>query len=240
MKRKNDSYENIINQDPEDDLLGFAGADKEEEMDSDVNSSQRRNYQKYSMFDTDTLRDNPPFVDAPPQAGEEPFDPSLLADVCSKENVCPACSCSDKDNQAELQALEEERLRMFAEMDNFKKRLTREQEERARYASAAVLSDILPSLDNFELALTYGRANEACREMVQGLEMTQKLLLDALAAHGLEKVGVVGEQFNPEVHEAMTQEKRDDMAAGHVSQVFQTGYKLNDRLLRPAKVVVSS
>ena len=76
--------------------------------------------------------------------------------------------------------------------------------------------------------------------MHHGLEMTHKLLLDALAAHGLEQVGQVGEAFNPEIHEAMTQEKREDMPPGHVSQLFQPGYRLRERLLRPAKVVVSS
>ena len=144
-------------------------------------------------------------------------------------------------DSATLQALlKEERLRMLAEMDNFRKRMQREKEEQIRFAAEAVLSDLLPSLDNFELALSYGKDNEACREMLQGLEMTHKLLLDALAAHGLERVGKVGEEFNPEIHEALTSQSCPDLPPGHVAQLFQPGYRLNQRLLRPAKVVVSS
>ena len=128
---------------------------------------------------------------------------------------------------------------MLAEMENFKKRLTREKEEQVRYAAEQVLSDLLPTLDNLELALSYGRSNDACKEMLQGIEMTRKLFLDALDNHGLEQVGAVGEEFNPEIHEAMSREQRNDIPPGHVSQLFQTGYRLKGRLLRPAKVVVS-
>lgn len=142
--------------------------------------------------------------------------------------VCPKCA-----------EQEEEHLRLLAEMENFKKRLTREKEEQMRFAAENVLADLLPTLDNFELALNYGRNNEACKEMVEGLEMTRKLFLDALAAHGLEQVGQVGEPFNPEFHEAMTREARSDMPPDHVAQLFQPGYLLKGRLLRPAKVVVS-
>lgn len=149
-------------------------------------------------------------------------------------------SAQETDVAALQAALNDEKLRMLAEMDNFKKRMLREKEEQIRFAAEAVLADLLPSLDNFELALSYGKTNEACREMLQGLEMTHKLLLDALAAHGLERVGQVGEEFNPEIHEALTRENRDDMPPGHVAQLFQPGYRLKDRLLRPAKVVVSS
>lgn len=186
-------------------------------------------------FNPDTFNGDP-FADEP-DLYPDPLDTSLLAQEKGNNQ--------EKDQeisvfQSEITKLEDERLRMLAEMDNFKKRLTREKDEQVRFASEAVLADLLPSLDNFELALSYGKNNDACREMLQGLQMTHKLLLDALAVHGLEQVGEVGEPFNPEIHEAMTQEKRDDIPSGHVSQLFQSGYQLRGRLLRPAKVVVSS
>lgn len=136
--------------------------------------------------------------------------------------------------------LEDMRLRMAAEMDNFKKRLNREHQDQIRYASEKVLSDLLPALDNLDLALQYGSQNEACKDMVQGIEMTRRQLLEAVSKSGLLSVGQKGEVFNPEIHEAIGMETVPDQEKGTVSRVLQRGYKLNDRLLRPAKVMVNN
>ena len=134
---------------------------------------------------------------------------------------------------------EEMRLRMAAEMDNYQKRLKREHEEQVRYASESVLSDLLPSLDNLDLALLYGSTNEVCKDMMQGIAMTRKLLLEATGKHGLCPTGQEGEEFNPALHEAVGFDARPDLAPGSVTRVLQRGYKLGDRLLRPAKVMVN-
>ena len=148
-----------------------------------------------------------------------------------REQICPTC---DTGREAE-----ETRLRALAEMDNFKKRLQRERDEQVRYAAENVLADLLPTLDNLDLALQYGSRVEACKDMLTGVEMTRKLLLDALKNHGLEVVGREGDPFNPEHHEAMGQEESAEMDNGHILRVMQKGYKLRERLLRPAKVIVS-
>ena len=88
--------------------------------------------------------------------------------------------------KAELNDL---RLRNAAEMDNFKKRLAREHEEQMRYAAEKVLGDLLPTLDNLDLALRYGSKSEACKDMLQGVAMTHKLLLEAVENHGLKPMG---------------------------------------------------
>lgn len=157
--------------------------------------------------------------------------PEELRALC-EEKVCATC-----DKKAEA---DDVRMRALAEMENFKKRLQRERDEQARYATEAVLSDLLPTLDNLDLALQYGANQEACKDMLLGVEMTRKLLLDSVQRHGLEQVGVPGEAFSPEVHEAIGTDVRHDMAAGMVSKVLQRGYKLKDRLLRPAKVTVTA
>ena len=110
---------------------------------------------------------------------------------------------------------DETRLRALAEMENFKKRIQRDHDEYMRYASEPVLKDLLPVI------------------------MTRKLLLDALKNHGFDVAGEVGEPFNPDVHDAVSYEERDDMEPGLVSTLHQRGYRLKDRLLRPAKVSVS-
>lgn len=146
---------------------------------------------------------------------------------------CPQCAAVKAEAQ-------ESHLRALAELENVKKRLQREKDEQVRYASENVLSDLLPTLDNLDLALQYGSQVEACKDMLMGVEMTRKLLLDAVKSHGLEPVGAKGEAFDPEMHEAMGQEPSTEMPEGHVLNVLQKGYKLKERLLRPAKVMVSA
>ncbi|MDR0238630.1 MAG: nucleotide exchange factor GrpE [Deltaproteobacteria bacterium] len=152
-------------------------------------------------------------------------------DMLCRLHVCPSCAV-----QAEA---EDVRLRAIAEVENVKKRLKREQEEYVRFAAEGVLGDLLPSLDSLDRAIEYGSLHEACKEMVQGVEMTRKLLLDAVKAHGLASCGERGEAFTPEFHEAVGFDKRNDLDEGLVSVVVQRGYLLKDRLLRPAKVLVN-
>ncbi|WP_303951631.1 nucleotide exchange factor GrpE [Desulfovibrio piger] len=155
--------------------------------------------------------------------------PENLESLC-REHVCPNCT--------EKRDAEDARLRAAAEMDNFKKRLKREHEEQIRYAAEKVMSDLLPTLDNLDLALQYGSKDEACRDMLQGVAMTRKLLLEAVARHGLTAVGTAGEAFTPELHEAVGFDAEADVEAGAVARVLQSGYKLGERLLRPAKVMI--
>ena len=141
----------------------------------------------------------------------------------------------------EVAAEADKRLRALAEADNLKKRLIKEKEEFVKYAAEGVLADLLPVLDNLDLALAHGRTVEACKDVVMGVDMTRKIFLDILARHSLEPCGLVGEEFNPEVHEAVGMQPGapgSDVAPGHVLQVMQAGYRLRGRLLRPAKVLV--
>jgi molecular chaperone GrpE len=147
------------------------------------------------------------------------------------EQICPQCELLSKEK--------EKTLRAIADADNFKKRLTREKEEFCRYAVTSFVEEIIPILDNLELAIEHGRKNKACKELVQGVEMTMSLFRQALENNNLVQVGRVGEEFDPGVHEALGQEEREDMGHGTVCQVLQKGYLLNDRLVRPAKVMVS-
>lgn len=147
-----------------------------------------------------------------------------------KALICPSCTIH-KD-------AEEIRIRAIAEMENFKKRLQKEKDEQMAYAAESVLSDLLPTLDNLDLAIQYGSKDEACKDTIMGVEMTKKLLLDAIKKHGLEPVGALGEPFNPEYHEAIAQEDHDTIPAGHIVNVMQKGYVLKGRLLRSAKVSV--
>ncbi len=148
-----------------------------------------------------------------------------------RARLCAACNVAAEANAVKLRAL--------AEMDNFKKRVQREKEEQARYAAEKVLADLLPTLDNLDLALQYGGQSEESRNMMVGVEMTRSMLLDALKKHGLVPVGEAGQPFDPNDHEAVGQEEVEDVDPGCIVRVMQKGYRLNDHLLRPARVIVA-
>ena len=130
------------------------------------------------------------------------------------------------------------RLLALAELENARKRLAREKEEFAKFAGESVIADILPAIDNLDLALAYAPENKESQNFVVGVDMTRKLLLDALSRHGLEQIGSLGEEFDPAKHEAMGMEPHADFADGQVCGLMSKGYKLKDRLIRPAKVMV--
>jgi len=154
-----------------------------------------------------------------------------LESLC-REQVCPECPVhEEKDN---------EMLRVKADAENYRKRMTREKEEYCKYAEQKLLEDVLPVIDNLELAIQHGRQVEACKDLVQGVEMTIKMFQDTVKRYGLEPVETQqGEEFDPAWHEALYEEQRQDLETGQVCQVLQKGYKIKDRLLRPSKVIVS-
>ena len=165
----------------------------------------------------------------------EPGDPKTLSDeeltrLC-QERVCPDCQ--------QLAKMHEEKLRMAADTENLKKRLQREKDDFCKFATESVLEDLLPVLDNLDLALEHGGKTGTGKELLNGVEMTRKLFLDILARYELEPLGEAGADFDPNWHEALAQQPHPDFAAGKVCHVVQKGYRLKGRLLRPAKVLVS-
>ncbi|MDD4732547.1 MAG: nucleotide exchange factor GrpE [Desulfovibrio sp.] len=149
-----------------------------------------------------------------------------------RERVCPGCEV--------MKEAEELRLRALADTENVKKRLVRETEELRKYAGESVLADLLPVLDNLDLALQHAQGLEACADFITGVEMTRKIFLDTLERHGLCPVrGEQGGEFDPNLHEAVGMVCHEGLADGCIAQQVQRGYSLKGRLLRPAKVMVN-
>jgi molecular chaperone GrpE len=138
----------------------------------------------------------------------------------------------------ELEKYKDAALRARADLDNYRKRVAREKEEAIRYANNSLIEKLLPILDNFELGLEAAR-NASDAGIVQGLEMVRKQLEDFLRENGVEIVSAAGDEFDPNLHEAVAHEPHSEVADGVVIRQLRRGFKLKDRLIRPASVVVS-
>lgn len=133
-------------------------------------------------------------------------------------------------------------LRTAADFDNFRKRAAREKVETSKYATQQLLSRLLPTMDNFEAALQHAdpaAGSTTVQSLIDGLKMTLTQLHGVLREAGVEVVNAEGQHFDPQWHEAVQHIESHDHPAGKVIQQLRKGYKLSDRLLRPATVVVS-
>ena len=142
---------------------------------------------------------------------------------------------------AEKTALYDKLLRRQAEFENYRKRVERERAELYQHGRDDVLLQFLPVVDNFERALSSLESSEGDAEALRhGVELIHKQFKDALSKFGLEAVEAVGQTFDPHVHEAVTTEATDKHKENTVIEEFQRGYRIGDRLLRPAQVKVAS
>lgn len=133
-------------------------------------------------------------------------------------------------------------LRVTADLDNYRKRAVREKQEAIRYANESLLEKLIPVLDNFDMALaaTQKVENDAAQSVQTGVGMIYQQLKGVLVDAGLEEVDATGKAFDPNLHEAVSQHHTGDVPEGQVVQQLRKGYKLKDRLLRPATVIVSA
>jgi molecular chaperone GrpE len=145
---------------------------------------------------------------------------------------------------ADVEAIARERddyydrlLRKTAEFENYRKRTDRERREQAEYAAAEVLKDLLPVIDDLERALE--ASSESAEAYRQGVELIHKQMLDLLRKRGVTPIEAVGQDFDPHLHQAVTHEQVPGHRDGEVVAEFRRGYKLRDRLLRPAMVKVA-
>ena len=178
-------------------------------------------------------RPKEPNVDPLPAAPAEAGEPN------------PAVSADDVE-QLKLQAAKaaenwDKLLRTTADFDNFKKRAARERQDAIVYANAGLLQKLIPILDNFEAALAAvaGSPDASAQSLQTGVAMIAAQLRNALTESGLEEIDATGKTFDPALHEAVSQQETDEVPEGHVVQQLRKGYKLRDRLLRPATVIVA-
>lgn len=140
--------------------------------------------------------------------------------------------------QGDMERFKDLALRSEADLQNFRKRAAREKEDALKYANGAFLERLIPILDNFDMGMAAAR-NDKNSAILTGLEMVAKQFQDFLTDTGVQPIDAVGQKFDPNLHEAIAQEASGDVPEGHVVKQLRRGYKLKDRLLRPANVVVS-
>jgi molecular chaperone GrpE len=148
----------------------------------------------------------------------------------------------NEELRAENEHLVERLTRLTADLENLRKRGLKEREDAFRYGHENLVKDLLGSVDNLERAVAHAQSREDggdFESMLQGVELVQRELIGALSKHGVERIDAEGKAFDPTEHEAMAQKEDDSVPAHTVVEAYQAGYKLRDRLLRPARVVVS-
>lgn len=143
---------------------------------------------------------------------------------------------------SEKQDLFEQLQRVSADYANFQKRAPKQIADSVAYEKKAVLRSFLPSIDNFEHALSHAstaKGQEALDNLIKGVQMVFDHMLDALKAHGVEHIDALGQSFDPNLHEAMMRRSEPDKEDDTVLEVYQAGYMIGEQVLRPSKVIVN-
>ncbi len=146
--------------------------------------------------------------------------------------------------EGEIASLKDQLLRAMAETENVRNRARREREESVKYAAVPLIKDLLAVADNLQRALASvapdaARENEQLQSLLTGVELTEKEIRSVFERHKIETIDPLGEQLDPHFHEAMFEIPDPAKPAGTVVQVIQVGYRLHDRLLRPARVAIA-
>lgn len=140
--------------------------------------------------------------------------------------------------EEKVDLVKEDNLRVLAEMENIRRRVQKDIGNAHKYALEKFANALLPVLDSMEQAVEIANQSSDVKSMAEGVALTEKMLLDTMEKFGITQINPVGETFDPNKHEAMAMQPNQAMDENHVMSVFQKGYALNDRIVRPARVLV--
>ncbi len=172
-------------------------------------------------------------------AVEEEGREEALGEACPAEEAAPGLASELEKARKKAAELEDKYLRLYAETENFKKRMARESAEREKYYNEGIIREMLPVMDNLERALAHAGAETGNDGLKEGVGMVKKQMLDVLTRFGVSEVASVGLPFDPQKEQAIMQVETGDYEPGTVVEELQKGYFLNDRILRPAMVTVA-
>ena len=168
------------------------------------------------------------------------FDPAgIVEDIGGESNEEKAEDPEEIAQEPdEIAALKDQLLRSAAEFENVKRRSARDVENAHKFGAEKLISDLLPVVDSLEKALELASETQGAEAMMEGIDLSVKMFLDALVKNGLSVIDPLGEPFDPSLQEALAAVPNEDAEPKTVMEVIQKGYSLNDRLVRAAKVVV--
>lgn len=187
-----------------------------------------------------------PDIEDPNQSAEQATDQAAEAGAASEAagSETPSADARVVELEAQIADLTDRLLRSHAEIDNIRKRSEREKSDMAKYAITKFAGDVVNVGDNFSRAVSAipaGAADHdpALKSLLDGVLMMEREFLNVLDRHGVKRIDPSGEPFNPHLHQAVMEQQSNEVPNGTVLQVFQAGYTIEDRVLRPAMVVVS-
>ncbi|MBT5875732.1 MAG: nucleotide exchange factor GrpE [Candidatus Latescibacteria bacterium] len=207
--------------------------------------------QKENLAEDDALDETEKVEAAESDAETEPIDTALNEDGEDSGESLEESGTGETDREEdgeldglavaeeELQVSQDRLMRLAAEFDNYKKRTSREIGLLVKNAGESVISRLLPTLDNIERALQAPQSSDETKSFAQGIVMIHQQLLETLEKEGLEVLESLGQPFDPTMHEAIMAVDKDDTPEETILDEVEKGYRLNDKILRPAKVVVS-
>ncbi|HVN97050.1 MAG TPA: nucleotide exchange factor GrpE [Syntrophorhabdaceae bacterium] len=144
-----------------------------------------------------------------------------------------------EEKEENIKALQEKMLYLQAEFENFKRLKAKEKQEAIKYGNEVLIKDLIPVVDHLEMALEHASKTDECQGINEGVRMTLNEFVKTLEKAGVTRIDAIGKKFDPNLHEAFYQEEREDMEPDMVISEFQKGYLLNERLVRPSRVVLS-
>jgi len=159
-----------------------------------------------------------------------------------KTDAAPGAPAASPELAAELAELKDRYLRQAADFDNFRRRTLKERQDLLLYGAENLIKELLPLVDNLERAVDHGRKEEQRGDtdnLLQGIELTYRSVMQLLTKQGVTEIQALGQPFDPQIHEAVRRVAKSDKPANTVVEVYQKGYMLKDRMLRPAMVAVS-
>lgn len=173
----------------------------------------------------------------PEEAGAAGDTPPAAADAADAPVANPVADPAEL--QTKIDQLEDQLLRSQAELENFRRRSHRELSDVRKYQSLPVVRDLLPGLDNLQRAVQSAEQTGDVTTLLEGIRMVSQQLNDTLKAHAAQPINPEGQPFDPNLHEALSQVPTPDHPPMTVIQVVETGFVMHDRVVRPAKVIVS-
>lgn len=149
-------------------------------------------------------------------------------------------SSQEPSLEEQLAQAKKDHLYLLAEFDNFRKQSIKERSDLVKFGSERLIRELLEVMDNFDRALQMQLTADNLETYKSGVDMIFGEMKNLLSRHGVKEVESLGKPFDPNHHEALSSEPTDNMPPGHVSQVFKRAYKMHDRVIRPAQVVVAT